>query len=226
MRRGNYEFHAHLSELRDAPHAFRQPNQSEKRHGPLHALRQSGALRFDETGRRAGGILAGNGRPFQAGRAESLSVHCQSAEKRAQNRFLSIAKAQKNNPDFKGFSAMPAPETAEAPRIPPAFSREQNSFQKFDLKTGQVLPSEKTPTKAPPSPISETKTKTPSPTSAKISHPPKEKPNSTAPGRRKKTKRMKSALPKIPKSTGTPVAVQNKQSFLARLGQLFRKFFQ
>ena len=188
-------------------------SQIKAKKGTVRCTRCGNRVRYDLTKPGAGqaGFWPETAVPFKPG---------------AQNRFLSIAKAQKTDPDFKGFSAMPAPETPDAPRIPPAFSREQNSFQSFDLKTGQVIPSEKTPAKAPPPSVSETKTKTPPPASTKISHPPKEKPNSTAPGRRKKTKRMKSALPKIPKSTGTPVAVQNKQSFLARLGQLFRKFFR
>ena len=186
-------------------------SQIKAKKGTIRCTRCGNRVRYDLTKPGAGqaGFWPETAVPFKPG---------------AQNRFLSIAKAQKTDPDFKGFSAMPAPETPDAPRIPPAFSREQNSFQSFDLKTGQVIPSKKTPAKAPPPSVSETKTKTP-PASAKISHPQKEKQNSTAPGRRKKTKRMKSALPKIPKLTGTPVAVQNKQSFLARLGQLFRKFF-
>ena len=187
-------------------------SQIKAKKGTVRCTRCGNRVRYDLTKPGAGqaGFWPETAVPFKPG---------------AQNRFLSIAKAQKIDPDFKGFSAMPAPETTDAPRIPPAFSREQNSFQSFDLKTGQVIPSEKTPAKIPSPSVSETKTKTPPPASAKISHPPKEKPNSTAPARRKKAKRMKSALPKIPKSTGTPVTVQNKQSFLARLGQLFRKFF-
>ena len=57
----------------------------------------------------------------------------------AQKRFLSIANAKKQNPSFTGFSA-PLPKETNAPRIPPAFDRSQNQFQKFDLKTGKILP--------------------------------------------------------------------------------------
>ncbi len=143
----------------------------------------------------------------------------------AQNRFLSIAKAKQKNPDFDGFSTPPAPASPETPRIPPAFSRDRNAFQKFDLKTGQVLPKETTSPETAPPAVSETKIRVAAPVSSKTSHPKKEKAAPTAPGRRKKSRRMKSGLPKIPKSTGTPVGAKTGQSFLARLGRFFRKFF-
>ncbi len=57
----------------------------------------------------------------------------------AQKRFLSIANAKKQNPAFTGISA-PLPKEPAAPRIPPAFDRTQNQFQKFDPKTGTILP--------------------------------------------------------------------------------------
>ena len=181
--------------------------------GTVRCTRCGNRVRYDLTKPGAGqpGFWPETAVPFKPG---------------AQNRFLSIAKARKENPNFKGFSAMSAPEAADAPRIPPAFSRDQNTFQKFDLKTGQVLPRETAATEAAPTSLPATSIRITPPASVKTSHPQTEKAKPSASGTRKKSKRLNSALPKSPKSTGTPVAVKSGQSFLTRLGRFFRKLFK
>ncbi len=61
----------------------------------------------------------------------------------AQKRFLSIAKARQARVE-KGETPLPLgtaalPDTSTASRIPQAFDRSQNHFQKFDMKTGQII---------------------------------------------------------------------------------------
>ena len=66
----------------------------------------------------------------------------------AQKKFLSLAKARQNHPDFQlrplaeGDAqrfTRPAQEGPRPARVPPAFDRAQNGFKAFDLKTGRVL---------------------------------------------------------------------------------------
>lgn len=65
----------------------------------------------------------------------------------AQKKFLSLAKAHQQHPDFqlKPLSEGRLAETelsglrGSASRVPPAFDRSQSSFKAFDLKTGRVL---------------------------------------------------------------------------------------
>ena len=67
----------------------------------------------------------------------------------AQRRFLSISKAMQENPG-QPFSASPVPQEAPIPRFQPAFDRSASPFQKFDLKTGQILPNKGAPVNAGP----------------------------------------------------------------------------
>lgn len=65
----------------------------------------------------------------------------------AQKKFLSLAKARQKNPDFQlrplaesdARRLRETPPAPDAPRVPPAFDRSQNAFQKFDMKTGRLL---------------------------------------------------------------------------------------
>lgn len=77
----------------------------------------------------------------------------------AQKKFLSIAKARQKNPDFqlrplaeRPPEDRPAPAPSAASRVPPAFDRSQNAFQKFDLKTGQIIGSAAPAAKSAPRP--------------------------------------------------------------------------
>lgn len=62
----------------------------------------------------------------------------------AQKRFLSITKArqkQAENGTLSPLAALsaPSPESTGISRVPEAFDRTQNHFQKFDMKTGQII---------------------------------------------------------------------------------------
>lgn len=86
----------------------------------------------------------------------------------AQNRFLSIAKARqkKTAEPLSPPLAAAMQETASpssAPRIPPAFDRSQSRFQKFDLKTGTIVPAGQTPEKTPAAPKASPAAETSSP---------------------------------------------------------------
>lgn len=68
----------------------------------------------------------------------------------AQKRFLSIAKARQARME-KGEAALaiaaaPAPlSTPSISRVPQSFDRSQNHFQKFDMKTGQIISEKASP---------------------------------------------------------------------------------
>lgn len=181
--------------------------------GTVRCTRCGNRVRYDLTKPGAGqpGFWPETAVPFKPG---------------AQNRFLSIAKARKENPDFQGFSATPAPEPTDAPRIPPAFSRSQNAFQKFDMKAGTVLPKETVSTESVSPTVSHSEIQTAPTKTATVSRPSKAQPKSTARKGTKKSKRIKSTLPKIPKQTGLPNTKTGGTSFLSRLTRFFRKFFK
>lgn len=115
----------------------------------------------------------------------------------AQKRFLSIAKARQKHADeaspFTPAMAMPkSPELASSvSRIPQAFDRSQNHFQKFDLKTGQIIgekpaPVQTAPKAAPVSPKTQAVMAAPKPAA------PKAQPKPMTPAMRKLAELKKS----------------------------------
>lgn len=144
----------------------------------------------------------------------------------AQKKFLSIAKARQKNPDFqlrplaeRPPEDRPAPAPSAASRVPPAFDRSQNTFQKFDLKTGQIIGS--AAPKAVPHPQPASETAAPSPRSRNIPRVPADR---SRPARRSGTPKhplsreaVRAARPAAARPVRAPGVLSRLRSFFLRL---------
>lgn len=101
-------------------------SQTKKKQGSIRCVHCGSRVRYDTTKPGGGtGYWPRTETPFKPG---------------AKNKFLSIAKAQQKNPDFQFKQLTAPPEDLPAPsRIPQAFDRSQNAFQKFDMNTGRIV---------------------------------------------------------------------------------------
>lgn len=101
-------------------------SQTKKKQGSIRCVHCGNRVRYDTTKPGGGtGYWPTTETPFKPG---------------AKNKFLSIAKAQQKNPDFQFKQLTAPPEDLSVPsRIPQAFDRSQNAFQKFDMKTGRIV---------------------------------------------------------------------------------------
>lgn len=147
----------------------------------------------------------------------------------AQKKFLSIAKAHQNHPDFqlKPLAESRLAETelsglrTGASRVPPAFDRSQSPFKAFDMKTGKVL-DEAAPLSRTPAP----KPLRTAPPEAPARNVPKAPPEAHHPAHRRTAPKpalrdaVRAAHPAAARPIRSPGVLSRLRSFFLRL---FRK---
>lgn len=148
----------------------------------------------------------------------------------AQKKFLSLAKAHQQHPDFqlKPLAEGRLAETelsglrSSASHVPPAFDRSQSPFKAFDLKTGRVLDEAAPLSRAPvPKPVR------PAPPEAPPKNVPKLPPEPRRSARRRPAPKpavtrdaVRAARPAAARSIRSPGVLARLRSFFLRL---FRK---
>lgn len=146
----------------------------------------------------------------------------------AQKKLLSIAKAHQKNPDFqlrplaeRPPEDRPVPAPSAASRVPPSFDRSQNAFQKFDLKTGQIISSTAPAAKSAPRPQPAPETAAPAPRSRNIPRVPADR---SRPARRSGTPKhplsreaVRAARPAAARPVRAPGVLSRLRSFFLRL---------